>query len=376
MVDPVIRCASCQGVLESSAQFCPHCGVRVAEALQRIQTGSRLDLDWGQAVVGEVIGEGGMGVVYRGWLYYNPARSRAGSPPHPVAIKVLHPALRGRERVRQLFLGEATALARLSHPNIVHFFALATPGEQLAIVIELVEGQPLDAIIARHRGDRPCLPFVRAWHYFSQLLGALAAIHALGIVHRDVKPSNLLIRHDGVAKLTDFGIARLPTDVRNTGSAAPGTGAYMAPEQVVGAPIDPRADLYSAAIVLYEMLTGLTPFDADDRSEILVRAAQVEEIAPPVAQHLPFAPPVLDELLARALAKDPAQRFASALEMGEAFRQGLGVPDHSGWAAQQKLARNAQAISSFGERIPTQADRVDPRQAAKLRTAVIEAYRQ
>src|SRR5262245_26918176 len=189
-----------------------------------------------------------MGVVHRVWTYSNPAGPRAGTPDHPVAIKVLHPLLKSRDRARRLFLGEANALGRLSHPNIVHFFALAQPDGQMALVLELVEGEALNVTIERHvaaaqPGGLPCMPFMRAWHYFSQLLGALAAIHALGIIHRDVKPSNVLVRTDGVAKLTDFGIARLPAEeARNTGGMAPGTGAYMAPEQVLGKDPDPRTD--------------------------------------------------------------------------------------------------------------------------------------
>jgi serine/threonine-protein kinase len=317
-----------------------------------------------------------MGVVFAGWMYYAPEGPHAGTPPHPVAVKVLHPMLTGRKRARRLFLGEATALGRLSHPNIVHFFALSTAGDQLALVLELVHGQPLDRIILRHRGQSPCLPFVRAWHYFSQLLGALAATHALGILHRDVKPSNLLVRTDGTVKLTDYGIARVPAEeARNTGGMAPGTGAYMAPEQVLGRDLDPRADLYSAGIVLYEMLTGISPFDAPDRNELMVRTAQLEETAPPITRHLPNAPPVIDLLMARALAKDPMHRFASAIELGEAFRTALGLPTTAGWSAQQELAQQAQAISQFGAAESPEHAHVEPEQAERLRTAVLEAYR-
>lgn len=321
-----------------------------------------------------------MGVVHRGWLYYNPAGPRAGTPPHPVAVKVLHPLLKSRERARRLFMGEAAALERLSHPNIVHFFALAQPDGQLAIVIELVDGEPLSALIEHHAaaarpGGPPCLPFMHAWHYFSQLLGALAAIHALGIIHRDVKPSNVLVRHDGVVKLTDFGIARLPADhARNTGGMAPGTGAYMAPEQVLAKDLDARADLYSATIVLFELLTGVTPFDSPTRNEIMVRTAQVDEEPPPLTRFVPQAPAVLDMLMARALAKDPMHRFGSAIELGEAIRGALGLPESTGWDAQQKLAENARAISQMALPAQSSAEAVPEAQANRMRTAVMEAY--
>ncbi len=374
-------CFSCRSIIEEEARFCPHCGIGQTrpKPTSRIENGSELDLGWGKVVVEGVIGEGGMGVVHRGWLYYNPNNASAATPPHPVAIKVLHPLLKGRERARKLFLGEATALARLSHPNIVHFFALVQD-EQLAIIIELVEGEPLSTTVERHRvnakpGSIPCMPFMLAWHVFSQLLGALAAIHALGIIHRDVKPSNVLVRTDGVVKLTDFGIARVPADeARNTGGMAPGTGAYMAPEQVLGREIDARADLYSAAIVMFEMLTGSTPFDAPERNELMIRTAQIEETAPPITKLVPFAPPVLDVLMARALAKDPMHRYGSAIELGEAFRQALAVPESAGWSAQQRLADNAVAISQAA--LPAQPDaRPMAERAEKLRTAVMAAYR-
>jgi serine/threonine-protein kinase len=303
--------------------------------------------------MGPVIGDGGMGTVYRGWLYYNPAGPRAGTPPHEVAIKVLHPSLSSRPHVRKLFLGEAQALAQLSHPNIVHFHGLAESQGQLALVLEFVDGESLDVVIERHvrratPGGLPALPFMRAWHYFQQLLGALAATHALRIVHRDVKPANLLIRRDGLAKLTDFGIARLPADVaRTSGGMQPGTGAYMSPEQVNGVPIDGRSDLYSAGIVLYEMLTGRTPFDNGQRNELMVRAAQLDEMPPPITSFIPHAPPVLDLLMARALAKSPEHRFTTAIELGNTFRTALQLPESSGWQAQQALAAGARSIADL-----------------------------
>jgi eukaryotic-like serine/threonine-protein kinase len=380
----VAVCAACRNVVEDQARFCPHCGSAQGQpkTSSRIEPGSALDLEWAKVVVGERIGEGGMGVVHRGWLYYNPTGPYAGTPEHPVAIKVLHPLLKSRERARKLFLGEATALRRLSHPNIVHFFALVREQGQLALVLELVEGEALSSVIERHAqraqpGGIPCMPFMRAWHYFSQLLGSLAAIHALAIIHRDVKPSNLLIRTDGVVKLTDFGIARLPAeDARNTGGMAPGTGAYMAPEQVLGKELDSRADLYAAAIVLFEMLTGLTPFDAPNRNEIMVRTAQVEEAPPPITRFVPQAPPVLDLLFARALAKDPMHRYGSAIELGEAFRSALALPESDGWAAQQRFAKHAQAISQVGiQAVSSAAPELGEAQAQKLRTDVMAAYR-
>ena len=371
-------CEACRGTLEEEARFCPYCGIRRARppARERLGSGAQIDLGWGRAILRSPLGEGGMGIVFAAWLYYDPEGPRAGTSAHPVAVKVLHPTLRARERAQRLFLREATALGRLSHPNIVHFFGLGQRGDQLAIVMELCEGQPLSQVIERHLESRPCLPFARAWHYFSQLLGALAAIHALGIIHRDVKPSNVLVRHDGVVKLTDFGIARVPAEqARDTGNMAPGTGAYMAPEQVLGRDLDARADLYAAAVVLYEMLAGTTPFDAPDRNEIMVRTAQVEQAPPPLSSHVASTPAVLDRLLSRALAKDPELRFPSAVALGEALREGMGLPATEGWAAQRRFAASARALSSPGLCTASSAEIVPSPAAERLRTAVLEAYR-
>ncbi|MFC1641384.1 serine/threonine-protein kinase [Myxococcota bacterium] len=371
-------CGSCRSIVTGEAVFCPHCGMSLAQQQssqrQPIRSGTQLGLGWGTVVVGDVIGEGGMGIVHCGWLYYNPSGEMGSAEPHPVAVKALHPLLQGRRRARQLFLGEATALSRLSHPNIVHFFALTQHLDQLALVIEYVQGEPLNAVIERHAGQVPRLPFLRAWHYFAQLLGALESIHQLGIIHRDVKPANVLVRSDGLVKLTDFGIARVPAEeARNTGGMAPGTGAYMAPEQVRGQALDGRADLYAAALVLYELVTGVTPFDRPDRNEIQVRAAQLEETAPPITDRVPVAPPVLDLLMARALAKDPMHRFGTALAMGEAFRTALGLADSPGWRAQQELAGQAKRISQFALASP-EASQPDASEAGRLRTAVLKAF--
>jgi serine/threonine-protein kinase len=177
-----------------------------------------------------------------------------------------------------MFRREAEALRRLAHPNIVHFFALTEDQGHLALVMELVHGEPLSSILARAVAVRPSpsapvVPFALAWHYFAQLLGALAAVHELGILHRDVKPANVIARADGVVKLTDFGIARIPAeDAGATGGLAPGNGRVHVARSRARRGSRIRAPIcMPAAIVLYELLTGVTPFDRPERSELMVR---------------------------------------------------------------------------------------------------------
>jgi serine/threonine-protein kinase len=312
-----------------------------------------LDLGNSRLVVDVRLGEGGMGVVWRAWRFRPPGTPGAGQP-EPVALKVLRPQASAQSTTRELFLREAEALRRLSHPNVVGYNDLFEHAGSLVLSLEYVEGETLAAVIARHVARAhlsgghglPCMPMLRAWYYFQQLLGALAAIHAMGIVHRDVKPSNVLVRRDGIVKLGDFGIARLVDSpvTEATQELAPGTGAYMSPEQVESRALDGRSDLYSAAIVLYEMLAGRTPF-ASDQGEFLVRKDQVDAPVPSIRALVPQSLPVLDALFARALAKNPDHRFDSAIEMGDAFRAALGLPDSPEWRAQADIAVAARTIA-------------------------------
>jgi serine/threonine protein kinase len=373
-VDTVL-CRACRATIEDSARFCTSCGLVVTPPPGRLGRGSMVRLDdWGEVLLAEPLGQGGMGVVHRAWLEYSAAGRLAGTPGHPVAVKVLRLELRGSERARELFQREARALERLAHPNIVRFVGLCEGEGQLAIVMEYVQGSPLSHVIhaadkCRTSSEAPCLAPERAWHYFAQLLGALAAVHTLGILHRDVKAANVLIRPDGATKLTDFGIARLPEGGPGgaTGGMVAGTGAYMSPEQVRGDPLDPRADLYSAAIVLYEMLTGRTPFDTPERDELMLRTAQLEEAPPPLSEHLAGVPRALDQVMAHALAKDRQHRFGSAIALGEAVRAALGFEPGQAWAAQREFANIAKTIS---EPLPA-ADPELIAQAEWLRTAMM-----
>jgi serine/threonine-protein kinase len=348
---PTLACPQCGTPLTPEQRVCPTC-----RALQPVHEtfapGVTIDRGDRKIVIDARLGDGGMGVVWRAWLFHPPGSPQADKP-ELVALKVLRPSASQQPLVRDLFLREAAAMRRLSHPNTVAYGDLFEHAGCLVLAMEFVDGDTLETVIARHvarariagPGALPGMPMLRAWHYFQQLLGALAGIHALGIVHRDVKPSNVLIRRDGLVKLGDFGIARFADApaTQATSELGLGTGAYMSPEQVLSRPVDGRSDLYSAAIVLYEMLTGRTPF-SNERGEFLVRKDQVDATPPPIRTFLPQATFVLDALFARALAKDPAVRFGSAIEMGDAFRTGLGFPETPEWLAQADFAHAAQAI--------------------------------
>lgn len=351
MTTPTPACAQCAAPLTAEQRVCPKCRA-LQPSRDTFAPGVTIDRGASRLVIDSRLGEGGMGVVWRAWLFHPPGSPLADRP-EALALKVLRPMAAQRAVVRELFLREAAAMRRLSHPNIVAYHDLFEHQGALVLSMEYVDGETLEEVIARHvararlagSSGLPGMALLRAWHYFQQLLGALAAIHALGIVHRDVKPSNVFLRRDGLVKLGDFGIARFTAApaTQATGELGLGTGAYMSPEQVLSRPVDGRTDLYSAAILLYEMLTGRTPF-ASERPEFLIRKDQVEAAPPAVRSFLPQAPFVLDTLFARALAKDPAARFGSAIEMGDAFRNGLGLPETPEWLAMADFAHAAQAM--------------------------------
>lgn len=343
-------CQQCGARVEASARVCTNCHALLPldETEGVFIAGATIARPSSRIVLDKKLGEGGMATVWRAWEFFPPTDPRAAQP-RLCALKIM----RGSRllELRAFFTREADALAKLSHPNIVTLYECFDHDGRVMLSIEYVEGETLDSLIARH-GARARLagsslvglPLPRAWHYFQQLLGALAAAHAIGLVHRDVKPQNVLLRADGIVKLTDFGIATQATTTAQASgpSNAVGTGAFMSPEQVLSRPVDGRSDLYSAAIVLYLMLSGRLPFPTDDRSEFAVRQDQVEKAPPPIRTWLPGAPPVIDALFARALAKDPTARFADAIDMGTTFRVALGLPDSDEWRAQAEIAHAAR----------------------------------
>ena len=232
-----------------------------------------------------------------------------------VAVKLLRNGA-SDPRAHERFVHEAHAAARFTHPNVVRVFDVGEAGGQPYLVMELVEGRTLRQVI----DDRSQLPLEQALAVADSLLAALAAAHAHGLVHRDVKPANVLIGRDGRVKLADFGIAKAVEGVASSLTATGqviGTPAYLSPEQVDGQEATPRTDLYAVGVVLYEMLAGVPPFRSDQ--PFAVALAHRHDPVPAIEEHRADVPPALAAVVTRALEKDPAQRYASAGEMRRAL---------------------------------------------------------
>ena len=251
----------------------------------------------------------------------------------PVALKVLFPELSTSEAFVERFRREATAAANLSHPNIVSVYDWGREESTYFIVMELIDGETLSSLI-RRRGQ---LEFDYAAAIAADVASALNYAHRHGVIHRDVKPGNVLIAEDGHVKVTDFGIARAQTsneDLTQTGSVM-GTATYISPEQAEGRQLDGRSDLYSLGVVLYEMIAGQPPFTGD--STVSVALKQVKEQAPRLSTLRADVPKPLEDIVAMAMRKDPEARYATAQDFRadllrfiqrrpvEASREGAGV---------------------------------------------------
>ncbi len=238
-----------------------------------------------------------------------------------VAVKILREQYARDPHFATRFTREAQAAAAVSHPNVVEVYDSGHAGETLFIVMEWVEGPDLKQLI---REQAP-LPIPEAIRLLRELLQGLAAIHQAGIIHRDVKPQNVLLSKQGTAKLTDFGIARgaVGSSLTETGMAL-GTAAYMAPEQASGKPVGPGVDLYAAGVILFELVTGELPFPGANPVQVMYR--QVHEPVPRPREVNRAIPAELEGVILRALAKEPGQRYPTAEAMAEALA-GIGAAE-------------------------------------------------
>lgn len=273
----------------------------------------------GRYRVDELIGRGGMASVYRG---YDTTLDRV------VALKILRRELAEDSAFRTRFRQEAQSASRMAHPAVVRVYdagedtvvgADGAARPEPFIVMELVHGRTLQAILA----SGPLAPD-QAVRYVDGILEALQYSHRAGVVHRDIKPGNVMVTDSGRVKVMDFGIARAASDSSSTvaeTSAILGTAAYFSPEQAKGEPVDARADLYSTGVVLYELLTGRPPFRGE--SPVAVAYQHVSEAPVPPGELAPDVPPALDAVVLRALAKDPYQRFQDASSFRDALREAL-----------------------------------------------------
>lgn len=248
------------------------------------------------------IGEGGMGAVYL---------ARDLTLEREVALKVIAPALAKKARLMARFKIEAIAQARLNHPNVVTIYSFEQVGDFYFIVMEYIRGKSLKEIIKKRE-----LSFERALDIYKQVLKAVEFAHSKGIIHRDIKPGNILVTEDGIAKIGDFGIAKIEgIEGLTRAGASMGTPLYSSPEQILGKRVDYRADIYSLGVLLFEMMTGRPPFTSDTGSDYEIQRAHVESKPPKPSSLNPWLPSRIDRIVLKCMEKDPEKRYSSVREL-------------------------------------------------------------
>ncbi len=266
----------------------------------------------------EIIGSGGMAVVYKA-LDHRLNR--------PVAVKILKDELSKNQEFRRRFHGESQAVAMLSHPNIVSVYDVSRTSESDYIVMELIEGITLKQYLAKKQS----LNWRETLHFSMQIAKALDHAHSRGIVHRDIKPHNIMILKDGSIKVADFGIARVGSAQNTLTREALGSVHYISPEQAKGARVDNRSDLYSLGVVMYEMLTGRTPYDGETPVSVAIQHINGNARRP--SELVSGIPAGLEQITMHAMTVNSDERYSSAAEMVrdmEEFRKNPGILFHFG----------------------------------------------
>ncbi len=298
----------------------------------------------GEYRVEALLGRGGLGAVYR----VTHLISRRAE-----AMKVLLPEQTGTPDMMERFRREIQLLAALNHPNIAALHNAFAADGQLIMVMELVEGEDL-----RSRSRRTRIPIAQLLDYAGQVLSALEYAHATGIVHRDIKPANIMVTASGAIKLLDFGIAtkELTSDLTVAGAVI-GSPTHMSPEQVRGERATPRSDFYSLGVTLYELIAGQPPIRGGNTYELMM--GHIHQVPVPLSTLRSDIPVALSSLIAKALEKDPTQRFANATEFLAALRAAAAADPAEG-ATTAQLAPSWQRVSTDEFNKPTTAATLPP----------------
>jgi len=312
--------------------------------------------------LGQLLGEGGMSAVYKAT---DPNLRRA------VAVKLIHSHLSKDPEFVGRFEEEAAAVAQLKHPNVIQVFDFDHDGDTYYMVLEFVPGETLQNRLRRLSAAGERLPTDEATEIAARISDALDYAHGRGMIHRDVKPANIMLDEQGNPVLMDFGIAKIVGGKFHTVTGTIiGTALYMSPEQVSGVNIDARADLYSLGVVLFEMVSGAPPFNGDSAVTIMMK--HVNEPVPDIRQLNPSTPLALQAVIEKALAKDPVDRFQTAREMGAALRRTLGRPGARGLEETTLEGELAAGQRTVLEPLTPPSRRVEPtvREEPPVRAAV------
>ena len=347
-------CPACSAAVLDIDVRCAACGAALGASGAHRMIGS---IVLGQYEVVDVLGQGGMSVVYKG---------RHKLTEQDVALKILPPELAANSQVKGRFLEEARALATLDHANIVHLYNFGQENGCFVLAMQLVQGQTWERMILENKK----LDWQTSVRIAIDVLRALEYAHGRGVVHRDMKPSNVLVRaHDGAATVMDFGIAKMTTSTKLTATGQTmGTVRYMSPEQVRGHEVDARTDLYSLGATMFESLTGDTPFDGDTHFEIMTKHL-AEAPVPPSSRGVEV-PAVVEDAVMRSLAKKPEDRFESARDMRKALEGSLRDAD-LGLVETQRVSRDvlAAALPAAKAAGASQSRALGPAAAASAKNA-------